>query len=242
MSKWLRFYGIPRRGRGRDQNAYPTRDEILTRWTPEFTEAGIATTFGISLGTLHRLREKYGLPPKPKPDNSGPRNGHWNGGYAEYYGPNWERQRKLALERDHCACRRCGLTMDETGKEPDVHHLRRFKGFNGDYERANALPNLVSLCAACHQFAEHNPLIPLPAQPDPTLRPGTIPRKSGYIQPTIVDPAEVVGRYDAGEPVQTTCDALGISTITYYRSLRRAGRKGEPQEPGGSCRSRSADS
>ena len=203
----------------------PTQEQLLDLWTSTNTWAGICLMFDICSTTLARLAHKYKLPPKPRPDNSGPKNGHWKGGYGEYYGPNWEKQRKLAQERDHFTCRRCGITQEEVGKEPDVHHLQRIKSFNGDFVRANALTNLACLCAACHQFVEHNPLIPLPAQPDPNLRPTTIPHRSGYSQPVSVDPAEIVKRYVSGDSVKVSCQELGISVITYYRSLKRAGHK-----------------
>jgi DEAD/DEAH box helicase domain-containing protein len=80
------------------------------------------------------------------------------------YGPNWTEQRRLALARDENRCRNCGARGDEmtaTGRAGlHVHHLRPFRDFgylpgeNHHYRLANALDNLVSLCAACHRQAE----------------------------------------------------------------------------------------
>ena len=74
------------------------------------------------------------------------------------YGPNWQAQRKLALERDGFRCRTCGASGDETMLH--VHHIRPFReygyapGENEQYRAANQLDNLVTLCAGCHRRAE----------------------------------------------------------------------------------------
>ncbi|MCA9934261.1 MAG: DEAD/DEAH box helicase [Ardenticatenaceae bacterium] len=84
------------------------------------------------------------------------------------YGPNWQRQRKLALERDGYRCRMCGAA----GKDPSsaapaegstilhVHHVRPFREFNyipgeNDHDKiANDVDNLLTLCPSCHRQAE----------------------------------------------------------------------------------------
>ena len=224
VCQWLKKAEIPRRGRGRDQSQYPTKDQLLSVWNGDQTVEQVAKTFNISLGTLYRLKDNFNLPPKPIPDMSGPNSPTWKGGRSEYYGPNWESQRKACLRRDRFTCRRCGLTQEQTGKEPDVHHLIPIRTFNKDYDRANALPNLVSLCSCCHQFVEHNPTIPIPAEPDPSLQVAVQVRKGGYVQPLLHDPQEVARRYMSGEKIHDTMAAMGISTPTaYYRYLRRAG-------------------
>lgn len=80
----------------------------------------------------------------------------WTGGYKNYYGPNWKRQRQAARERDGHICQECGKTREENGKELDVHHIipfRKFKykaGENDNYLQANQLDNLTTLCTNCH--------------------------------------------------------------------------------------------
>ncbi|NPV07437.1 MAG: DEAD/DEAH box helicase [Anaerolineae bacterium] len=74
------------------------------------------------------------------------------------YGPNWRTQRRRARERDGFRCRHCGAP-EPPGREHDVHHLRSLRelGYGpegGDFEQANALDNLVTLCRACHMKAE----------------------------------------------------------------------------------------
>jgi len=75
---------------------------------------------------------------------------NWKGGYEPYYGPNWVRQRKLCRERDHNTCRKCSKTAQQLGKNLDVDHKIPFEAFNGNYEKANDLINLWSLCPSCH--------------------------------------------------------------------------------------------
>lgn len=74
------------------------------------------------------------------------------------YGPNWQAQRKLVLERDGYRCRTCGASGDEILLH--VHHIRPFReygyvpGENENYRIANQLDNLVTLCPSCHRRAE----------------------------------------------------------------------------------------
>jgi DEAD/DEAH box helicase domain-containing protein len=67
------------------------------------------------------------------------------------YGPNWDRQRHLARERDNYQCQVCGVPEDE--RAHDVHHKIPFRQFTS-YELANQLDNLVTLCPTCHRRAE----------------------------------------------------------------------------------------
>lgn len=71
------------------------------------------------------------------------------------YGPNWPRQREKALERDGYICQAedCQITeerhQEEHGEGLHVHHRTKFRKFD-DYEEANQLENLVTLCRPCH--------------------------------------------------------------------------------------------
>jgi endogenous inhibitor of DNA gyrase (YacG/DUF329 family) len=91
-------------------------------------------------------------------------NPNWQGGVQiPNYGLNWDRQRRRAMKRDANTCRRCGKTIDELGREVDVHHIRPFKFFvlehDGDIEAAahagNRLENLICYCRSCHMTVEH---------------------------------------------------------------------------------------
>lgn len=85
---------------------------------------------------------------------------NWKGGWDPYYGPNWKRQRQRARTRDGHTCQSCGITREEMGREPDVHHIIAFREFgyvygeNENYRKANALKNLITLCPSCHHRIE----------------------------------------------------------------------------------------
>ena len=80
------------------------------------------------------------------------------------YGFNWPTQRKLALERDNKTCQKCGHVghfIKGKGWTVHVHHKRKIATFYDsqtqvmDYEAANSLDNLVTLCAyGCHKVAD----------------------------------------------------------------------------------------
>lgn len=77
------------------------------------------------------------------------------------YGPNWKEQRRKALERDGYTCQYCGKQANqEKWWQIHVHHKRKIRWFYDhevqaiDYENANDLDNLVTLCKACHEAAD----------------------------------------------------------------------------------------
>lgn len=74
-----------------------------------------------------------------------------NGKY--FRGHNWERQRHQVLIRDNGKCQFCGMD-----KRVDVHHIKPYKFFNGDFESANQLPNLITLCRLHHNQIEYGAL------------------------------------------------------------------------------------
>ena len=88
-------------------------------------------------------------------DIRGPLNPHWTGGTAKAidYGQNWPSQRRKAVRRDGHTCQVCGY---RSGGDVilDVHHIRKVKEMNGDWESANKLPNLIALCRPCHALVE----------------------------------------------------------------------------------------
>jgi len=78
------------------------------------------------------------------------RSGFWRSDPIQY-GPNWERQRQLARQRDRYTCQACGAAE---GRSPHhVHHKTPFRMFTSAAE-ANRLENLITLCPACHRQAE----------------------------------------------------------------------------------------
>jgi hypothetical protein len=97
---------------------------------------------------------------------SGPDNPLWKpeteGG--RYYGSNWQIQRQRALARDNFTCQTpgCEVSNEEHrrrfGRSIEVHHVRPLRDFNCgtdiDYDRANAVENLVTVCAVHHSLWE----------------------------------------------------------------------------------------
>lgn len=89
-------------------------------------------------------------------NNAGENNPRWKGGYEPYYGPNWREARRKARQRDNYTCQQCGLHEEEHARELCVHHIVPFRKFD-DYEKANELSNLISVCPPCHKELEGNP-------------------------------------------------------------------------------------
>ncbi len=75
------------------------------------------------------------------------------------YGPSWPAASRAARARDGNRCRQCSAP-ERQERAHDVHHLRPFREFgyvpgeNRHDLQANALDNLVTLCATCHHRAE----------------------------------------------------------------------------------------
>jgi len=84
---------------------------------------------------------------------TGENNSNWKGGVSRsslngYYGPRWKERREEVLQRDNYKCQSCGSKSNL-----HVHHIIPFYKFD-DYEEANTLPNLITLCNSCHKIAD----------------------------------------------------------------------------------------
>lgn len=77
----------------------------------------------------------------------------WKGGHDSFRGKTWRQQRRQAFERDGGVCQHCGKPSKRNLKNP-IHHIKPFRLFDGDYEAANQLENLITLCPKCHKAAE----------------------------------------------------------------------------------------
>jgi hypothetical protein len=77
----------------------------------------------------------------------------------------WEEKRSEAISRDDGECYVCGMNeyehILEYGRSFDIHHVKpRRDFFTGDswgedeFEAANSLDNLVTVCASCHGIVE----------------------------------------------------------------------------------------
>ena len=89
-----------------------------------------------------------------------------------WYGPDWSQQRERAVQRDGFECQRPNCDhiwtshRNQYGRDLHVHHivpLRSPRDEDGDidYEQANALDNLVTLCIKHHaRWEQISPLQP----------------------------------------------------------------------------------
>ena len=81
---------------------------------------------------------------------AGDKNPNWKGGTArQERGVNWSSQSKKARRRDNYTCQSCG------NLGINVHHIKPYRLFNGDWQTANVLSNLITLCTSCHSKIEH---------------------------------------------------------------------------------------
>lgn len=102
-------------------------------------------------------------------ENLSGENSHlWKGGYK--YESGWPEKREKARKRDEYQCQCCGMIEKEQiqkhGRKLSVHHIRPLMSFNSDYERADRLENLITVCDACHPVVEKMaPLLPSGVKP-----------------------------------------------------------------------------
>lgn len=98
----------------------------------------------------------------------GPNHPNWDGYAKSYYGKNWREQRQKRLEYDDYECVVCGLSQEEhkdrLGRGLEIHHIDPIENYRDgrelDWEGANRLENLLTVCRACHAKWEGIPLRP----------------------------------------------------------------------------------
>lgn len=120
-------------------------------------QCGIA--FQVTLAVVKRGGGKYCSKTCMGLSKRGENHPFWRGGQSKYRGPNWTQQRKLAYNRDNGECKYCGKKPKIGERKFQVHHIKPFREFNGDYLSANRLTNLITLCQLCHRKAEHGKII-----------------------------------------------------------------------------------
>ncbi len=130
-------------------------------------------------------------------------------GLAIDYGPNWQKQRKVARERDGFKCVVCGQS-ESPEREHHVHHKKPFRQFgyrrgeNENYLPANQLNNLMTVCSECHVKVEtaqavNNPL-------------SSLCYLLGNLAPLLVmcDPSDISSMFEIDSP------HTHLPTITLY--------------------------
>ncbi|MCU4802387.1 HNH endonuclease [Halobacteria archaeon HArc-gm2] len=119
----------------------------------------------------HEAVREAGFEPRGWP--SGEENPRWRGGRdSQYYGPDWNRQRERAIQRDDWICQTPGCSttreshVERFGHDIHVHHIVPLASFERscgsvDFQRANCLSNLVTVCTVHHIIWERiSPLRP----------------------------------------------------------------------------------
>lgn len=167
ISNWLRSYDLRVRTKAESLAQYvPDRGKLRElHWEEEMTLKEIADHFDANHGTVNGWFTRRDIPTRTY---TGEEAARWQGGYERYYGPSWPEQRQKRLKMDGWSCVVCSLSNDEHiekhGNGLHVHHirpLRQFKEPEGvDYESANEIENLITLCQVCHNEWEGIPLRP----------------------------------------------------------------------------------
>lgn len=160
---WLNNHGIETRGMHEaSRECTSTKDKRLNDegWLrkeyqdKERTMANIAEELDVTIPTVKYWLDRKGIDRR----NDG---SHGLTGDSEFQrDPNWPQKRESRLEIDGGECQDCGVTEEDYYRSLDVHHKKKKEEFvNGDgsvdWESANAMDNLVSLCQSCHMKRHH---------------------------------------------------------------------------------------
>jgi transposase len=143
-----------------------------SKWLKEkYADEGLSTReigedLNVSKGTVLRWLRKHQIEIDDV-SPSGADNKQWDPDSINEFGRNWLQQRLRARIRDQARCQVCGITDSECirkyGMRNDVHHIiSRSEYYNDDgtldYEKANRLSNLITLCRKHHQQREEIPI------------------------------------------------------------------------------------
>lgn len=167
----------------REQKHFPDEDLIRELWRvdreytspPKYREmdeygAYCTSTYENRFGSWNEALQAAGLDTRIRGEwnVSGEDHPRWKGEPDPYYGADWGEKREKALERDghKCTVPGCEVTSEKSKERFDsglhVHHIERIENFREDgeidYESANSLSNLVTLCAVHHTEYEWLPL------------------------------------------------------------------------------------
>lgn len=169
---WLEKHSIPTRCHGISRSDGDIRKLREKQWLREryidrqLSTREIAKETSTSKNAVLRWLRKHSIDIRPKTPVGDDH--HWSKEqHTSEYGPNWDEQRLKARIRDHARCQVCGKTdkehMNEYGRVNHVHHIlprSEFMDENGmlDYEAANRLSNLITLCSKHHGKLEGIPI------------------------------------------------------------------------------------
>lgn len=156
--------------RGEKHPNWTDPDDVVCEWCDEsFTpQTGNPNRFCSSECNSEWQSEAFGGDDWHLTGATGPDHPKYNG-HVDYYGPNWAEQSTKTRERDEYQCVACPITQKEHlslyGCKLHVHHIVRKEEFRNDdgtldYDEANDLSNLITLCRVCHPKWESVPLRP----------------------------------------------------------------------------------
>lgn len=126
----------------------------------------LAEELEVSKSTINLWMRHHSIPIRGHDEAhpSGKEHPNWNGGWENYYGPNWTEQREKALKNYNGKCASCGIHREDYDRDLSVHHVIPIVNYwdDGelDYESANKVENLVPLCRNCHKIWEGIPVRP----------------------------------------------------------------------------------
>lgn len=139
------------------------------------TRSELAEKHDVSEGTIQRRMLEWDIAtrrvgPENPPTGADHHLYEHGNGHSIPRGPEWSVQRRKALERDDYRCVVCGMTMKEqrarSSKGLNVHHIIRREDFRRDetgeidWDAADSLNNLITLCHKHHEKWEGIPLRP----------------------------------------------------------------------------------
>ncbi len=156
-----------RKSHQRGRQSHPLRDKISLHgnWVSEdiflselkkcldqdMTYEQMEVALGTGTVAIWKVMKRHDL---LRGHRSGARDPKFRGGHKKYRGPDWYKNRRLALERDNYTCQDCGQTQEQEktqrNRSISVHHKIPY-----EISQDSSLPNLVSVCQHCHMVREH---------------------------------------------------------------------------------------
>lgn len=135
----------------------------------EMSTLDIGEKTGLCHGTVLKYLREHGIEVRSWDEArpTGEDHHFWKGGITCEFGDDWDEKRLEARIRDQGRCQRCsihdGEHIEEVGRVNHVHHIQPRSQFmdedgNLNYERANELENLITLCSTCHKKLEGLPI------------------------------------------------------------------------------------
>lgn len=171
VRRWLQRYGIELRPHSNADLERLNDPEQLERLyhEEELSLSEVAEELGTHMKTVHNKMIEFEIPRRNYMQTA--RRGRDHHNFKEEkttnYGPNWREKRIERRIIDQGRCQVCGRTdaenIEKAGRVNSVHHIEPRSEFINDdytldYEEANKLENLITLCDRHHQMYEGIPI------------------------------------------------------------------------------------